>query len=142
MPHGITSVRPRRSWANVVNSGRHETRSRASSVFDRDEVRLGYCLMPYQRLWLYNGAPLVAFYDTLGIRRTYSRLKPPQGRPWRVPRLCPPHQGRPGRDEELSRGALSGGTLGGVRKVWIPPRAALVGMDPRGFEGRGRGPWP
>ena len=29
-----------------------------------------------QRLWLYNGAPLVAFYDTLGIRRTYSRLKP------------------------------------------------------------------
>ena len=31
----------------------------------------------YQRLWLYNGAPLVASYDTLGIRRTYSRLKPP-----------------------------------------------------------------
>ena len=32
--------------------------------------------------WLYNGAPLVAFYDTLGIRRTYSRLKPrrPRGR--------------------------------------------------------------
>ena len=26
--------------------------------------------------WLYNGAPLVVFYDTLGIRRTYSRLKP------------------------------------------------------------------
>ena len=24
---------------------------------------------------IYNGAPLVAFYDTLGIRRTYSRLK-------------------------------------------------------------------
>ena len=39
--------------------------------------KLGYCLKPYQRLWLYNGAPLVAFYDTLGIRRTYSRLKPP-----------------------------------------------------------------
>ena len=39
--------------------------------------RLGYCFTPYQRLWLYNGAPLVAFYDTLGIRRTYSRLKPP-----------------------------------------------------------------
>ena len=38
---------------------------------------LGYCFTPYQRLWLYNGAPLVAFYDTLGIRRTYSRLKPP-----------------------------------------------------------------
>ena len=36
-----------------------------------------YCLTPYQRLWLYNGAPLVAFYDTLGIRRTSSRLKPP-----------------------------------------------------------------
>ena len=40
-------------------------------------VGLGYCFTPYQRLWLYNGAPLVAFYDTLGIRRTYSRLKPP-----------------------------------------------------------------
>ena len=39
--------------------------------------RLGYCFTPYQRLWLYNGAPLVAFYDTLGIRRTYSRLKLP-----------------------------------------------------------------
>ena len=37
---------------------------------------LGYCFTPYQRLWLYNAAPLVAFYDTLGIRRTYSRLKP------------------------------------------------------------------
>ena len=34
--------------------------------------RLGYCLTPYQRQWLYNGAPLVAFHDTLGIRRTYS----------------------------------------------------------------------
>ena len=33
-------------------------------------VRLGYCFTPYQRLWLYNGAPLVAFFDTLGIRRT------------------------------------------------------------------------
>ena len=40
-------------------------------------VMLGYCFTPYQRLWLYNGAPLVAFYDTLGIRRPYSRLKPP-----------------------------------------------------------------
>ena len=40
-------------------------------------VRLDYCFTPYQRLWLYNGAPLVAFYDTLGIRRTYSRLKLP-----------------------------------------------------------------
>ena len=29
-----------------------------------------FCFTPYQRLWLYNGAPLVAFYDTLGIRRT------------------------------------------------------------------------
>ena len=38
---------------------------------------LGYCFTPYQRLWLYNSAPLVAFYDTLGIRRTYSRLIPP-----------------------------------------------------------------
>ena len=37
---------------------------------------LCYCFTPYQRLWLYNGAPLVAFYDTLGIRRKYSRLKP------------------------------------------------------------------
>ena len=41
------------------------------------QVRLGYCFTPYQRLWLYNGAPLVALYDTLRIRRTYSRLKPP-----------------------------------------------------------------
>ena len=40
------------------------------------KVSLGYCFTPYQRLWLYNGAPLVAFYDTLGIRRTYSRLNP------------------------------------------------------------------
>ena len=41
------------------------------------QIRLGYCFTPYQRLWLYNGAPLVAFYDTLGIRRTYFQLKPP-----------------------------------------------------------------
>ena len=41
-------------------------------------VRLGYCFTPYQRLWLYNGAPFVAFYNnTLGIQRTYSRLTPP-----------------------------------------------------------------
>ena len=40
-------------------------------------VWFGYCFTPCQRLRLYNGAPLVAFYDTLGIRRTYSRLKPP-----------------------------------------------------------------
>ena len=31
--------------------------------------RLGYCFTPYQRLWLYNSAPLVAFYDTLRTRR-------------------------------------------------------------------------
>ena len=30
-----------------------------------DKLRLGYCFTPYQRIWLYNGAPLVAFYDTL-----------------------------------------------------------------------------
>ena len=41
----------------------------------RISYRLGYCFTPYQRLWLYNGAPLVAFYDTLGIWRTCSRLK-------------------------------------------------------------------
>ena len=40
-------------------------------------VRLGYCFTPYRRQWLYNGAPLVAFNDTLGIRRTYSPLNPP-----------------------------------------------------------------
>ena len=34
-------------------------------------LRLGYCFTPHQRLKLYNGAPLVAFYDKLGIRRTY-----------------------------------------------------------------------
>ena len=44
---------------------------------DVQAVRLGYCFTPYGRLWLYNGAPLVAFYDTLGMRRTYSRLKQP-----------------------------------------------------------------
>ena len=38
---------------------------------------LGHCFTPYQRLWLYNGAPSGAFYDTLGIRRMYSRHKPP-----------------------------------------------------------------
>ena len=27
--------------------------------------------------WFRHNAPLVAFYDTLGIRRTFSRLKPP-----------------------------------------------------------------
>ena len=48
-----------------------------AKVKNVNSVRLGYCFTPYQRLWLYNGAPLVAFYDTLGIRRTYSRLKPP-----------------------------------------------------------------
>ena len=41
-----------------------------------ERIRFGYCFTPYQRLWLYNGAPLVAFYDTLGIRRTYFRLNP------------------------------------------------------------------
>ena len=49
------------------------------SFHNVNQVRLqknvGYCFTPYQRLW-HNGAPLVAFYDTLGIRRTYSRLKP------------------------------------------------------------------
>ena len=34
-------------------------------------------MLLFYAVWLYNGAPLVAFYDTLGIRRTYSRLKPP-----------------------------------------------------------------
>ena len=49
------------------------------------QVRLSYCFTPYQRLWLYNGAPLVAFYDTLGIRGTYSRLKPPaSSRGWLI----------------------------------------------------------
>ena len=46
-------------------------------VFFFSRLRLSYCFTPYQRLWLYNGAPLVAFYDTLGIQSTYSRLKPP-----------------------------------------------------------------
>ena len=40
-------------------------------------LRLGCCLKPYQRLRLYNGAPFRRLYDTLGIRRTSSRLKPP-----------------------------------------------------------------
>ena len=45
--------------------------------FSSAVARLGYCLTPYQQLRLYNAPHLVAFYDTLGIRRTYSRLKPP-----------------------------------------------------------------
>ena len=47
---------------------------------------LGYCFTLYQGLRLYNGAHLVAFYDTLGIRRTSSRLKPrrPHGGPGEV----------------------------------------------------------
>ena len=50
---------------------------------------LGYCFTLYQRLWLYNGATLVAFYDTLGIQRTYSRLKPPaSSRGWSLI-VCP-----------------------------------------------------
>ena len=36
-------------------------------------VRLGYCLTPYQLLRLYNGAPLVAFYDTLGMFYRFGR---------------------------------------------------------------------
>ena len=44
-------------------------------IFTSSHDDFAYCFTPYQRLWLYNGAPLVAFYDTLGIRRTYSRLK-------------------------------------------------------------------
>ena len=38
--------------------------------------RLGYCFTPYQRLWLYNGAPLVAFYDTLGYGGRIIDLNP------------------------------------------------------------------
>ena len=47
------------------------------SIYIKIRFGFGHCFTPYQRLWLYNGAPSVAFYDTLGIRRTYSRLKPP-----------------------------------------------------------------
>ena len=46
-------------------------------IYDKVLMETGYCLTPYQRLWLYNGSNLVAFYDTLGIRSTYSRLYPP-----------------------------------------------------------------
>ena len=76
-PNGITSVRPRRSWANVVNSGRHETRSRASSVHERGEELTG----------------------------GDEALTPAMDNQWFPPRAA----------------------LGGVRKVQIPPRAALVG---------------
>ena len=41
-------------------------------------VRLGYCFTPYQRLWLYNGTPLVAFYDTLGYGGRILDLNPPR----------------------------------------------------------------
>ena len=44
-------------------------------------IRLGYCFTLYQRLWLYNGTHLVAFYDTLlspwGRRGFKSRIRPP-----------------------------------------------------------------
>ena len=52
------------------------------SPYSPQTVRLGYCFTPYQRLWLYNGAPLFAFYDTLGIRRAYSWLKPSASSRW------------------------------------------------------------
>ena len=44
--------------------------------FSLSYVRLGYCFTLYQRLWLYNGASIVAFYDMLGIRKTYPQLQP------------------------------------------------------------------
>ena len=62
--------------AIILNFGRGEVAERLQCMSDLG-FRLCYCFTPYQRLWLYNGGPLVAFYDTLGIRRTYSRLKPP-----------------------------------------------------------------
>ena len=57
----------------IVSKQSHFVLSRATKSW----CRLGFCFTPFQRLWLYNGAPLVAFYDTLGIQRTYSQLKPP-----------------------------------------------------------------
>ena len=37
---------------------------------------LGYCFTPNERLWLYNGAPLVASYDTLGYGGRILDLNP------------------------------------------------------------------
>ena len=77
-------------------------------------VRLGYCFTPYQRLWLYNGAPLVAFYDTLGIRRTYFRLKPPassrgiMGVCWFIiPASHPPRSANKGDAKEIRVSSIS-----------------------------------
>ena len=56
-------------------------------TFSNLPLRLGYCFTPYLRLWLYNVAPLVAFYDTLVIRRMYSQLKPPASARGLTPRV-------------------------------------------------------
>ena len=37
---------------------------------------LGYCFTPYQRLWLYNDAPLVAFTTRLGYGGRILDLNP------------------------------------------------------------------
>ena len=46
------------------------SRDTIMNLHEMTYARLGYCFTPYRKLWLYNGAPLVAFYGTLGIRRT------------------------------------------------------------------------
>ena len=49
--------------------------------------------------WFRHTAPCVIFYDTLGIRRTYSRLKPPapsRGYTWRKPKLVKETKAREG----------------------------------------------
>ena len=71
-PNGITSVRPRRSWANVVNSGRHETRSRASSVHDRNEELSGGDEVPR------HGQPVVSAQSGSGRGEERADSPPPR----------------------------------------------------------------
>ena len=67
----------RAKWQHKQRHKKVRLNSGCDTIQKWRSVRLCYCFTPYQRLWLYNGAPLVAYYDTVGIRRTYSRLELP-----------------------------------------------------------------
>ena len=80
-PGRVTIPNPESAQEFEVPQCREGARSPCKTVACRPtgSVRLGYVIV-LRRISDYgsnNGAPLVAFYDTLGIRRTYSRLKPP-----------------------------------------------------------------
>ena len=96
-------------------------------------IRLGYCFTPYQRPWLYNGAPLVAFYDTLGIRRTYFRLTPPAS-------------SRGGEYNEISNEQMTNFKFNAL--LWWKPTLIEADLDihspvgARGFKSRMCPPYP